>query len=77
MHPLRSVLLVAISADDTHIEASYCQAIRLAEEQKSGFAGKPQTTGSFSSTGGVGGFGVGTTRSALIPLDFKLPELPF
>jgi hypothetical protein len=31
----RSVLLTAISADEIQIEASFCQAIRLAEEQKS------------------------------------------
>jgi hypothetical protein len=73
----RSVLLTAISADEIQIEASSCQAIRLAEEQKSVSLEKHQTTGSFSSTGGVAGFGIGTTRSALIPLDFKLPELPF
>jgi hypothetical protein len=36
-----------------------------------------QTAGSFSSTGCVAGFGIGTARSALIPLDFKLPEPPF
>ena len=73
----QSILLMAINADGTPIEASFCQAIRLAEEQKSVSLEKHQTTGSFSSTGGVAGFGIGTTRSALIPLDFKLPELPF
>jgi predicted ATPase len=35
MHRLRGVFLTAIGADDTEIEASFCEAIRTAREQKS------------------------------------------
>ncbi len=32
---LRGVFLTALGADETHIEASFCEAIRTAKEQKS------------------------------------------
>jgi tetratricopeptide (TPR) repeat protein len=35
LHRLRGVFLAALSADETQIEASFCQAIRIAKEQKS------------------------------------------
>ena len=35
LHRLRGVFLAALSADETQIEASFCEAIRIAKEQKS------------------------------------------
>jgi len=35
LHRLRGVFLTAIGADETQIEASFCEAIRIAKEQKS------------------------------------------
>jgi predicted ATPase len=35
LHRLRGVFLTAISADETQIEAAFCEAIRIAKEQKS------------------------------------------
>ena len=35
LHRLRGVLLTAMGADETQIEASFCEAIRIAREQKS------------------------------------------
>jgi predicted ATPase len=35
LHRLRSVFLVAIGAEETEIETSFCEAIRTAKEQKS------------------------------------------
>ena len=35
LHRLRGVFLAALGADDTQIEASFCEAIRTAKEQKS------------------------------------------
>jgi hypothetical protein len=35
LHRLRGVLLTAIGADETQIETSFCEAIRIAKEQKS------------------------------------------
>jgi tetratricopeptide (TPR) repeat protein len=35
LHRLRGVFLTAIGADEAHIEASFCAAIRIAREQKS------------------------------------------
>jgi adenylate cyclase len=35
LHRLRGVFLAAIGADDTKIEASFCEAMRIAKEQKS------------------------------------------
>ena len=35
LHRLRGVFLAAIDADETQIEASFCEAIRIAREQKS------------------------------------------
>ena len=35
LHRLRGVFLAAISADETRIEASFCEAIKIAKEQKS------------------------------------------
>jgi hypothetical protein len=35
LHRLRCVFLAAIGADKTEIEASFCQAIRIAKQQKS------------------------------------------
>jgi predicted ATPase len=35
LHRLRGVFLAAIGADETEIEASFCEAIRIAKEQKS------------------------------------------
>jgi serine/threonine protein kinase len=35
LHRLRGVFLAAVSADETEIEASFCEAIRIAKEQKS------------------------------------------
>ena len=35
LHRLRGVFLAAISADETQIEASFCEAIRTPKEQKS------------------------------------------
>jgi hypothetical protein len=35
LHRLRGVFLVAIGADETQIEASFSEAIRIAKEQKS------------------------------------------
>jgi hypothetical protein len=36
LHRLRAVFLAALGADETQIEASFCTAIRIAKEQKSG-----------------------------------------
>ena len=35
LHRLRGVFLTALGADETQIEASFCEAIRIAKEQKS------------------------------------------
>ena len=35
LHRLRGVFLAAIGADETQIEASFCEALRIAREQKS------------------------------------------
>ena len=35
LHRLRGVFLAAIGADETQIEASFCEAIRIARKQKS------------------------------------------
>jgi len=35
LHRLRGVFLAALGADETQIEASFCEAIRIAREQKS------------------------------------------
>jgi predicted ATPase len=35
LHRLRGVFLAAIGADETQIEASFCEAIRIAKDQKS------------------------------------------
>jgi len=35
LHRLRGVLLAAMGADEAQIEASFCEAIRAAREQKS------------------------------------------
>jgi serine/threonine protein kinase len=35
LHRLRGVFLAAVGADETQIEASFCEAIRIAKEQKS------------------------------------------
>jgi predicted ATPase len=35
MHRLRGVFLAALDADETQIEASFCEAVRIAREQKS------------------------------------------
>jgi glycogen debranching enzyme len=35
LHRLRGVFLAALAADETQIEASFCEAIRIAKEQKS------------------------------------------
>jgi hypothetical protein len=35
LHRLRGVFLAAMRADETQIEASFCEAIRIAKEQKS------------------------------------------
>ena len=35
MHRLRGVFLAALGADEMEIEASFCEAIRIAREQKS------------------------------------------
>jgi predicted ATPase len=35
LHRLRGVFLVAVGADETQVEASFCEAIRIAKEQKS------------------------------------------
>jgi hypothetical protein len=35
VHRLRGVFLAAMGADETQIEASFCEAIRIAREQKS------------------------------------------
>ena len=35
LHRLRGVFLVTIDANETQIEASFCEAIRIAKEQKS------------------------------------------
>ena len=35
MHRLRGVFLTAMGAEETQIEASFCEAIRIAMEQKS------------------------------------------
>jgi len=35
VHRLRGVLLTAMGADDTQIEASFCEAVRTARQQKS------------------------------------------
>jgi predicted ATPase len=35
LHRLRGVFLAAVSAEETEIEASFCEAIRIAKEQKS------------------------------------------
>ena len=34
-HRLRAVFLTALGADETHIEALFCKAMRIAKEQKS------------------------------------------
>jgi len=35
IHRLRGLFLTALGAEDTKIEASFCEAIRIAKEQKS------------------------------------------
>jgi hypothetical protein len=35
LHRLRGVFLTALGAEETQIEASFCEAIRIAKEQKS------------------------------------------
>jgi hypothetical protein len=35
MHRFRGVFLAAMGAEETQIEASFCEAIRIAKEQKS------------------------------------------
>jgi hypothetical protein len=35
LHRLRGVVLATLGADETKIEASFCEAIRVAKEQKS------------------------------------------
>jgi hypothetical protein len=35
LHRLRAAFLTAFGADETHIEASFCKAMRIAKEQKS------------------------------------------
>ena len=35
LHRLRGVFLAALGAEETQIEASFCEAIRIAKEQKS------------------------------------------
>ena len=35
LHRLRGVFLAAVGADETQIEASFCEAIRIANQQKS------------------------------------------
>ena len=35
LHRLRGLFLAAIGADETQIDASFCEAIRTAKEQKS------------------------------------------
>ena len=40
LHRLRGVFLTALGADETQIEASFCEAIRIAKEQKSISLGK-------------------------------------
>jgi predicted ATPase len=40
LHRLRGVFLAAMGADETKIEASFCEAIRIAREQKSVSLGK-------------------------------------
>jgi hypothetical protein len=35
LHRLHGVFLAALGADETQIEASFCEAIRIAKEQKS------------------------------------------
>ncbi len=35
LHRLRGVFLATIGADETQIEASFCEAVRIAKEQKS------------------------------------------
>ena len=35
LHRLRGVLLTAMAGDETQIEASFCEAIKIAKEQKS------------------------------------------
>jgi hypothetical protein len=35
LHRLRAVFLTALGADETQIEASFCEGIRIAKEQKS------------------------------------------
>jgi hypothetical protein len=35
LHRLRGVFLATLGADETQIEASFCEAIRIAKEQKS------------------------------------------
>jgi hypothetical protein len=40
LHRLRGVFLFAVGARDTHIETSFCEAIRIAKEQKSVFLTK-------------------------------------
>ena len=35
LHRFRGVLLAALGADEAQIEASFCEAIRIAKEQKS------------------------------------------
>ena len=40
LHRLRGVFLAALGAEETQIEASFCEAIRIAREQKSVSLGK-------------------------------------
>jgi hypothetical protein len=40
LHRLRGVFLAALGADESQIEASFCEAIRIAKEQKSISLGK-------------------------------------
>ena len=57
LHRLRGVLLTAMGADETKIEASFCEAIRIAREQKVGFArrnAQKQPTGNTAAKKRVG-----------------------
>src|SRR5262249_3966048 len=40
LHRLRGVFLAAMGAEDAQIEASFCEAIRIAKQQKSGSLAK-------------------------------------
>ena len=66
LHRLRGVFLAATGADETQIEASFCEAIRIARQQKSVLLAKrAKATREEYGRQKVGGSGSGGVRLSL------------